>query len=665
MRHYKTFLALTLLLIWGGHIPISYATISSTTNQTITSNGNGSTQNFTIGFTFRDNDDIQVYLEATNVTPHTRSLLVYGGGAGQYTITGGDPGTTVHMGTAPTSNQRLVIKRNTPRTQTVDFDSTQAFPADSTEALLDKHTMVLQELDTKVDTKVGLAAGSTSTVPTFPEPINNSFIHYDGSGGLETVLDSDVASAAGALIASNNLSDLTNVPAALVNLGLSTASTVPALGGANTLLGVNSGASAMQFSLLVNANIDPAAAIVDTKLATISTAGKVSNAATTATSSNTASAIVARNASGDFSAGVITASLTGNVTGNVTGNASTATALAANPSDCSVGTFATAIAANGDLTCSSGAGDVVGPSSSVDNELALFNSTTGKLIKRAAGTGAVYVDSGVVTQGVLPIAKGGTGSFGSNGQIFKMVSGSPAWSSPVVQTKTANYTVLAADDILIGNVSGSAFTFTLPAASSVAAGKTYTFKKIDTTGTLLTVARAGSDTFGSSITAITMGTFGDSLVIMSDGTSIWHILEYEIRNAARYTTNAGNTITSGSIVDYEDIDYDPLSQVTTGSSWVFTAKIPGTYQVTSMNYNTTSLATNDQFSFVLNKNASNYANGSRITASAATAGSISAVATTVYLTVGDTLNIVNGSGASRTLSSTGQQNNISITRVGN
>lgn len=41
------------------------------------------------------------------------------------------------------------------------------------------------------------------------------------------------------------------------------------------------------------------------------------------------------------------------------------------------------------------AGDVNGPSSSVDSEIALFDSTTGKLIKRATGTGYVKVSSGV------------------------------------------------------------------------------------------------------------------------------------------------------------------------------------------------------------------------------------------------------------------------------
>jgi len=70
---------------------------------------------------------------------------------------------------------------------------------------------------------------------------------------------------------------------------------------------------------IVNADIASGAAIADTKLDTISTAGKVSNSATTATSSNTASAIVARDGSGNFTAGTVTAALTG--------NASTATAL--------------------------------------------------------------------------------------------------------------------------------------------------------------------------------------------------------------------------------------------------------------------------------------------------------------------------------------------------
>ena len=77
---------------------------------------------------------------------------------------------------------------------------------------------------------------------------------------------------------------------------------------------------------IVNADVSATAAIADTKLATIATAGKVSNSATTATSANTPNTIVLRDASGNLAAGTITATgfagpLTGNVTGNVSGTA--------------------------------------------------------------------------------------------------------------------------------------------------------------------------------------------------------------------------------------------------------------------------------------------------------------------------------------------------------
>ena len=69
---------------------------------------------------------------------------------------------------------------------------------------------------------------------------------------------------------------------------------------------------------IVNGDINASAAIADTKLDTIATAGKVSNSATTATSSNTASAIVARDSSGNFTAGTVSASVNAGSGGSVT-----------------------------------------------------------------------------------------------------------------------------------------------------------------------------------------------------------------------------------------------------------------------------------------------------------------------------------------------------------
>ena len=77
--------------------------------------------------------------------------------------------------------------------------------------------------------------------------------------------------------------------------------------------------AAITSGAIVNDDVNASAAIADTKLDTIATAGKVSNSATTATNANTGSAIVARDASGNFSAGTVTAALSG--------NASTATTL--------------------------------------------------------------------------------------------------------------------------------------------------------------------------------------------------------------------------------------------------------------------------------------------------------------------------------------------------
>jgi hypothetical protein len=99
---------------------------------------------------------------------------------------------------------------------------------------------------------------------------------------------------------------------------------------------------------ILNADINASAAIADTKLATISTASKVSNSATTAASANTASAIVARDASGNFTAGTITADLTG--TASAATLAAAATALATGRT----------IALTGDVTGTTGSFDGTG-----------------------------------------------------------------------------------------------------------------------------------------------------------------------------------------------------------------------------------------------------------------------------------------------------------------
>ena len=68
----------------------------------------------------------------------------------------------------------------------------------------------------------------------------------------------------------------------------------------------------------------------------------------------------------------------------------------------------------------SGSGDVSGPAASVDSEIALFSSTTGKVIKRATTTGVVKATSGVIsaaTAGTDYVAPGGALGTPSSGTL--------------------------------------------------------------------------------------------------------------------------------------------------------------------------------------------------------------------------------------------------------
>jgi microcystin-dependent protein len=132
---------------------------------------------------------------------------------------------------------------------------------------------------------------------------------------------------------------------------------------------------------ITNDKVSASAAIADTKLATIATAGKVLNSATTATSANTINAIVARDGSGNFSAATITATLAG----SITGNAATATTL----------TTGRTIALTGDVT---GTTDSFNGSANVSAATTIANNavTTAKIADSNVTT-AKIADSNVTT----------------------------------------------------------------------------------------------------------------------------------------------------------------------------------------------------------------------------------------------------------------------------
>lgn len=161
---------------------------------------------------------------------------------------------------------------------------------------------------------------------------------------------------------------------------------------------------------IVNADISASAAIADTKLATISTAGKVSNSATTATNANTASAIVARDASGNFSAGTITANLTGNVSGTA------ASFTGSLVGDVTGTQGATVVSSVGGSTASNvhaaellaNAATDLNTASTIVKRDASGNFSAGTITATLSGNASTATTAGNVS-GTVAIANGGTG----------------------------------------------------------------------------------------------------------------------------------------------------------------------------------------------------------------------------------------------------------------
>ena len=271
--------------------------------------------------------------------------------------------------------------------------------------------------------------------------------------------------------ADNTLSNIGN--AALTNSSVTVNGTSIALGAsgtvtaaATTLTGSTLASNVLSSSLTsvgtIASGIWQGTPVTDTYLATISTAGKVANTATTATNTNTAGAIVARNGSGDFSAGIITASLSG--------NASTATTLATarNINGVSFNGSAdiTVTAAAGTLTGSTLASGVTGSSlTSVGTLTALTMGGTVSMVDniisrpRFTDYAETYttpaISSGTLT---LNLENGNVFRVSRNANITTLTISNPAGAG-----NACSFT-------LIFDANGTSYTITWPAAVKWPAG---------------------------------------------------------------------------------------------------------------------------------------------------------------------------------------------------
>jgi hypothetical protein len=190
----------------------------------------------------------------------------------------------------------------------------------------------------------GISASAAIELSKLATSTAGNIIVYNASGvptavaetGDITISDTGVTAIASGVIVNADINASAGI--ALSKLATSTAgniivynsSGVPtAVTETGDVLISDSGVTSIATGVIVDADVNASAAIADTKLATISSAGKVSNSATTATSANTNSAIVARDSSGNFVAGkatLATADVTTVVeTANISATAATGT----------------------------------------------------------------------------------------------------------------------------------------------------------------------------------------------------------------------------------------------------------------------------------------------------------------------------------------------------
>ncbi len=284
-------------------------------------------------------------------------------------------------------------------------------------------------------------------------------------------------------------------------------------------------------------------AIADTKIATITTAGKVSNSATTATDANTANAIVARDASGNFTAGVIT--------GTLSGTSSTANKLT------------TARNINGVAFDGSANITIAADVNTLTGTTLASNVVTSSL------TGVGTITSGTWNGSTIGVAYGGTGATTSTGSGSVVLSTSPTLTTPVIGAATGTSLVLSGD-LTTGtatattlNVSGLSNLTTLNATSAVIAG-TITANAVvgsfsgDGSGLVNVNATTIADN------AITTAKILDGTITTSDLSSTAGITNAQLANSTiivgSTTMALGGTITS--VTGLNSLDATTISATT-------------------------------------------------------------------------------------------------------
>jgi microcystin-dependent protein len=126
----------------------------STTTNTATYQGNGSTTVFDFSFLIPDADSLVVYLTEDDVVTDVDPSAYMASGLGE------DAGGSITFTAAPTSSQKVTIQRQLALTQDISLVTGAEFYAEVVESALDRQTMIAQQLSEAVGRCVQVPVGS-------------------------------------------------------------------------------------------------------------------------------------------------------------------------------------------------------------------------------------------------------------------------------------------------------------------------------------------------------------------------------------------------------------------------------------------------------------------------------------------------------------------------
>jgi hypothetical protein len=159
-------------------------TVSSTTVKNSYS-GDGSNDTFVYGFKIFASSDLQVIIRSATGTETTKTLTT------DYTVTGvgtASGGNVVFESTAiPTATETVVLIRNVPQTQAIDYIANDPFPAETHEEGLDRATMTIQQMQEEVTRSIKLSRTNTMTSTEFAVAAAdraNKILAFDSTGEI-------------------------------------------------------------------------------------------------------------------------------------------------------------------------------------------------------------------------------------------------------------------------------------------------------------------------------------------------------------------------------------------------------------------------------------------------------------------------------------------------